>query len=693
MPSPFDPDRSPAENLAALRGAPEKQVFLVSTGPRDTGQSDFKNRLTFNDLIQLAPLYEQAGYFAVELHGGARFHQDLMQNKVDPFEETRAWKAILRHTMTQTLIRSTNAFGYRAYPKNVLRKTVEAFLPTIDVWRCFDFLNHIENMVPVGETVLAGGRIFEPAISYTESADTTDEYYLGVTQRILDLFGGPQSVILAIKDMAGVGSPARIRRLVDAMLQRWPDLVINYHRHSTDGLGVPALVEAAAAGARLLDVTDDAFSRYYGHPPIRAVCALLREHGLEPVIEEPVVVRTNERVRGFMRDYQEWESPFKGFAYDVRDHRMPGGAFPSSFEQAEKGGFLDLMPPILRGMALGNKIIKYFDVTPGSQISWTTWASIVQRAHKEEGATGVERLLDVLGRFVAAGQDFEAASHEDREVLLRLYRGATDDLRNLLLGAYGPLPFGWPADWVYRSAFGARWEEAIRDRSEKSEALKLPDEDLAAARQRLEGELGRAPTEQELILYLQHPQATVDFVRFREKYGDTRCLPTRVWFHGLEKRGDFVDFELDGKPQRIELISIGEVGDDGMRHIVLAVNNTMMVFPVEMPDVRGAVRQATRMASPADKGEIGATVKGTLWRIGDRKRALQVGDFVHQGEEVANLEVMKTENMVVSPVSGTVTELVAEKNQTLEEGQLIMVIEPGDDPRIDAKAEPEQGVI
>lgn len=692
MTSPFDPNRSPAENLAALRDSGNK-VFLVSTGPRDTGQSDFKNRLTFGDLIGLAPRYEDAGYFAVELHGGARFHQDLMQNKVDPFEETRAWKDTLRHTMTQTLIRSTNAFGYRAYPKNVLRKTVEAFLPTIDVWRCFDFLNHIENMVPVGETVLAGGKIFQPAISYTESDDTTDEYYLGVTARILQLFGGEKNVILAIKDMAGVGSPARIHRLVDAMLQRWPDLVINYHRHSTDGLGVPAVVAAAAAGAKLIDVTDDAFSRFYGEPPVRAVCALLRERGLDPAIDEPAVVRTNEVVRGFMRGYKMWESPFQGFAYDVRDHRMPGGAFPSSFEQAEKGGFLDLMSPILRGMALGNKIIKYFDVTPGSQISWTTWASIIQRAHKEEGDAGVERVLDVLTRFVEDSQDFQAVSHDDREVLLKLYSGATDDLKNLLLGAYGPLPFGWPADWVYHSAFGAKWKEATRDRSEKSEALKLEDEDIDAARQRLDAELGRAPTEQELILYLQHPRATVNFLQFREKYGDTRCLPTRVWFHGLEKRGDAVDFELDGKPQRIELVSIGQIGDDGMRHIVLSVNNTMMVFPVEMPDVGGTARQVTRLANTADKGEIGATVKGTLWRIGDRKRVLAVGDFVHKGEEVANLEVMKTENMVVSAISGTVTELVAEKNQTLEVGQLIMVIEPGDKPRTDAVAAPEDGVI
>ena len=78
----------------------------------------------------------------------------------------------------------------------------------------------------------------------------------------------------------------------------------------------------------------------------------------------------------------------------VRDQpRSPGGAFPSSFEQAEKGGFLDLMPWILKGMSCGNQIIKYFDVTPGSQITWTTWAAIVQKRNQEGGRKAVEAML------------------------------------------------------------------------------------------------------------------------------------------------------------------------------------------------------------------------------------------------------------------------------------------------------------
>jgi len=683
MPSPFDPNRSARQNLAALRRTKNK-VFFVSTGPRDTGQSDYKNRHTFYDLIRLAPLYEEAGYFAVEMHGGARFHQDLMHNKTDPFGETRAWKAALRHTFTQTLIRSTNAFGYRAYPRNVLKRTVEAFLPTIDVWRCFDFLNHVPNMVPVGEAVLEGGRIFEPAISYTESRDTTDDYYLKVTRDIVEAVGGPQNFIRANKDMAGVGSPARIYRLVDKMLQKWPELIIDYHRHSTDGLGVPAVVEAARAGAKLIDVTDDGFSRFYGQPPIQAVVALLREQGIKPAIEIKQVRKATDQVRGFIRHYDKYESPYRGFAYDVTQHRMPGGAFPSSFEQAEKGGFLDLMPAILKGMALGNKIIQYFDVTPGSQISWTTWAAIMQRTHKDGGDDAVSRLLNVLGRFVDRGQRWARTPAEDQELLLTVYGGATDDLKNLLLGAYGPLPFGWPAEWVYRSAFGENWMDIVaRQRSEGSKALLLEDEDIDTSLGRLETELGRMPSEEELILYLAHPQATVDFVKFREKYGYTTCLPTPVWFNGLGKHCKAIDLELLGKPHRLELISVGATGEDGTRQVVLSVNNQMQVFSVEMPEAAASGRQVTRMVEASNPGHVGAPVKGNLWRIGNRKNELAVGDRVNEGDEVANLEVMKTENAVYAGCSGTVTEIVADKNAQVDVDQLLIVIEPADLDSVD----------
>ncbi|HSG06234.1 MAG TPA: biotin attachment protein, partial [Nitrospiria bacterium] len=295
---PIHPSRSPAEIVAALQR--DRKVYFTNTGPRDTGQSDFKNRHTLYDLIKLAPIYNQTGYFSVENHGGARFHQNLMNNKVDPFEEAALWKERMPDVLTQTLIRSTNLWGYRMYPRNVIALAVRSFLPYVDIWRCFDFLNYIPNMIPIAEEVLKGGKIFEPAISFSASEDCTHAYYLQVTRRILKMTGGTREMILCLKDMAGVGSPKQISELVDALLQKYPELIIHYHRHATDGLVVPSLVAAAQAGVKILDVTDDPFSRFYGHAPVRSVNALLQENGIETNLDLSLVDQAAERVTEFV---------------------------------------------------------------------------------------------------------------------------------------------------------------------------------------------------------------------------------------------------------------------------------------------------------------------------------------------------------------------------------------------------------
>jgi pyruvate carboxylase len=497
-----------------------------------------------------------------------------------------------------------------------------------------------------------------------------------VLKEIVSLCGGTKDIILCIKDMAGVGSPARIRRLIDVFLQKHPGLVIQYHRHSTDGLVIPAMAAAAEAGAKLFDVTDDAFSRFYGHPPVRPLVRYLRELGYDVRLDVKRADEASDVIRGFIRNYERFESQFKGFSSDVTVHRMPGGAFPSSFEQAEKGGFLDLMPHVLKGMSYGNRIIKYFDVTPGSQITWTTWAGILQRFHKEGGEQGIKRLFSVLDRFFEAGERLEALSQADENLLLRLYEGATDDLKNLLLGKYGPLPFGWPKEWVYRSVFGDSFAAQVKaERVESSPLSRLPDEDLEKARAAMEGELGRPPTEEEFVLYLMHPKAAVDFLSFRQRFGDTTVLPTSVWLNGLRKPGDQVAIPIAGKPHEIRLVSIGE-GVGGVKHVVLSVDNIMHVFPVELPEA-AAARKAVRKASASNKGEIGATVTGTVWRIGTKDRVLKEGDRVRKGEEVMNIEVMKTENAVKSPLAGVIRELCLKVNDRVEEGQLLAVIDPG----------------
>ena len=496
---------------------------------RDAGQSDYKNRLRIYDLKTLAPYYNEMGLFAAECHGGARWHVGIMNRRESPFEEIALLRELMPNVLLQTLIRETNMWGYRPYPKNVIEYVVERV--DIDVWRCFSFLNDVRNMRTVAEVVMKRGKLFEPAISYTVAPWFDTKYYLKVVDEIIDLCGGTDEIILCIKDMAGVGTVTSITELIDAIKQKYPDLVINYHRHITDGLAMPVLLAAAKAGAKIIDVEEDTLVRFYGHSPILAVEALFREHGIPVNLNRQAAEKAVEKVRDWIRDYEWSESPFKGFDHMVTRHKMPGGAFPSSFEQAEKGGFLHLMPYILQVMSLYNQIVKYFDVTPGSQITWVTCSGIVNRYAKEKGEEGVKHVIRLLRKFVEEKkQNFNAMEPEEQEELLQLFKHAPGDFKNLILGHYGRLPVGWPDEWVYKSAFGEEWQQKIKERKETSPLEAIPDEDLDALRKQLEEELGRPASEEEFILYLMHPKDAIDFIKFREKYGDAPLvLPTKVW--------------------------------------------------------------------------------------------------------------------------------------------------------------------
>ena len=107
----------------------------------------------------------------------------------------------------------------------------------------------------------------------------------------------------------------------------------------------------------------------------------------------------------------------------------PAGAVGSAYEHADKEGFLERMPEILREMArvqveLGN----WWSVTPGSQILWTTAVN---------------------------------------NVLYGRYERPSLDLKNLILGHYGPLPFYEPEDWIcekvleYQRADGKKWQQIL----------------------------------------------------------------------------------------------------------------------------------------------------------------------------------------------------------------------------------------
>lgn len=665
------PGMTPREIVAAVRSLPG--VCLTNVGMRDAGQSDFKNRHRIYDLKTLAPYYNDMGLFSAECHGGARWHVGIMNRRESPVEEIAILRDLMPSVLLQTLIRETNLFGYRPYPKNIIEYVVANV--DIDVWRCFSFLNDVRNMRSVAEVVMKRGRLFEPTISFTSADWTTNDYYLSVVSDIIDLCSGTGEIVLCIKDMAGVGDIGRIGSLVDAIKQKYPDLVLQYHRHITDGLAMPALLAAAKAGAKIFDVQEDSLVRFYGHSPILSVQAYFEESGVPVHLNREKAEKAVQKVREWIGHYEWAESPFKGFDHTVTRHRMPGGAFPSSFEQAEKGEFLHLMPSILKVMSLYNRIVNYFDVTPGSQITWVTCSGIVNRYAKERGDAGVRHIIDLLERFVEEkAQEFRAMSEIEQQELVMLFRNAPGDFKSLLLGNYGRLPMGWPAEWVYRSTFGDEWEKKIAERKELSPLDSIDNEDIEIPRKELAEHIGRIPTEEEFILYLMHPKDALSMIEFREKFGEAPLvLPTDVWRNGLRKAGDRVDFDLWGKPYTIELVSIG-AEHEGIVHVVMRVNNKTRVYSVDTPRAK---KVEIRMAKgPAD---IGAQINGNIWRIGNPERGvIRVGDIVHKGEEIANLEAMKMENAIIAPFEGQISEVCVKLNDTVQEGQLLFVIEKTD---------------
>jgi pyruvate carboxylase len=662
------PGMSAKEIVKSVRSL--KGVCFTSVGMRDAGQSDYKNRHRIYDLKTLAPFYNKMGLFSAECHGGARWHVGVMNRRESPFEELNILRETMPNVLLQTLIRETNMWGYRPYPKNVIEYVVAEV--DIDVWRCFSFLNDVRNMRTVAEVIMKRGKLFEPAISFTSADWTTNEYYLNLVREIIDLCGGTDEIIFCIKDMAGVGSIKRVKSLIDAIKQKHPELVIQYHRHITDGLAIPALLSAAQAGAKIFDVEEDSLVRFYGHSPILGVQAYFEEMGIPVNLNRNEAEAAVQKVREWIGYYDWAESPFKGFDHTVTFHKMPGGAFPSSFEQADKGGFLHYMPAILKVMSLYNKIIHYFDVTPGSQITWVTCSGIVNKYAKAKGDAGVRHLIELLTKFIGEKNlGFDSMTKDEQEELLGFFSNAPGDFRNLILGHYGKLPMGWPPDWVYKSTFGNEWQKKINERIELSPLDSLEDDDLERLRKELFDYIGRTPTEEEFILFLMHPKDALDMIEFREKYGEAPLLlPTDVWRQGLKKPGVKVDFELSGKPYNIELVSVG-AEHEGLIHVVMKVNNKTRVYTVETPRAKKA---EIRIAKGLN--EIGAPINGNIWRIGNPDRGtLKVGDIIHKGEEIANLEAMKMENAIVAPFNGQIAEICVKLNSFVVEGQLLFVLE------------------
>jgi len=610
--------------------------FFVTNTERDLSQSDFKNRVMPHTQMLVAEERNAAGFFSLEISGGASVHVDMLRKQISPLEKLEVLSGLMPDTLFQTLCRGINLFGYRPYPENVIRLTVRSFARYIHVWRVFDFLNFIPNMVPVFEEVKKAGCILEPSICFSTGPEHTDDFYVKKVGEILDVTG--PDILLCIKNHGGLGTSKRIGDLVRSILDRYPDLIIHYHGHNTDGDDLGRIVAAVLNGAKIVDAGDHAFVGFYGPPPLLTVIDTLASYGRKAAgVDRQKVIDTSSKLRPEREHYRDFESQFLGFDPTVQTHKLPGGATGSSFEQAVKGDFLPLMPEILQKelprvqVELGN----WWSVTPGSQILWTTAVNNVLKKNR--------------------------------------YRDANDDLKNLMLGRYGDLPFYWPSDEIYETVFGKNWKTIVEN---ERGYQKVEDVDLSIEKRVLEHRLGRTASEDELVLYLQHPNDAVNFFKFEEKFGKTWVLPPGVWFRkGGFNLGDRFEFaDAYGKQHSLEVGPQRRTkSGDAVTYMIIDHHPEPILTELDQEpgkEKRKVALSPKEIEALAKSGDIRSPLKGTVSEV-----PLEKGNDVSAGQVLIVLEAMKMLNNILSDLSGSVSDVLVSPGDAVDVGDPLLVVQ------------------
>ena len=130
----------------------------------------------------------------------------------------------------------------------------------------------------------------------------------------------------------------------------------------------------------------------------------------------------------------------------------------------------------------------------------------------------------------------------------------------------------------------------------------------------------------------------------------------------------WVDLE-PGKTLVIRLDSVSDPFENGTRTVYFDLNGQGRYVTVVDRTLDTDV-VARRRADPLDPTHVGASMPGTVIAVD-----VVVGDEVEAGQPLLALEAMKMETVVRAPLAGTVIELLARENETVEADDLLARIE------------------
>jgi pyruvate/oxaloacetate carboxyltransferase len=343
-------------------------VKICDTSLRDGHQSLLATRMRTDDMLPIAAKIDKIGYCAVEMWGGATFDSAMRFLNENPWDRVRKLKKVMPNTPFQMLLRGQNVVGYKHYPDDILEKFVFCAKEVgIDIFRIFDALNDLRNMEAAMRFVKAAGGHVQGAVSYTISPVHTIPKYVEMALQLKDM--GADSI--AIKDMAGMITPYATFELVSELKSK-VGLPVQFHTHSTSGMGDSAAIKAAEAGVDIIDTAISSLAGMTSQPACEPIVATLKESKRDTGLDLGKLAEIASYFADIRKRYGSFESGLKSVDVRVLQFQVPGGMLSNLMSQLREQGAEQHYEKVLLEVARVREELGFPPlVTPSSQIVGT----------------------------------------------------------------------------------------------------------------------------------------------------------------------------------------------------------------------------------------------------------------------------------------------------------------------------------
>lgn len=347
------------------------EIRVNETVLRDAHQSLMATRMSTDDMLPIIEKMDAAGYYALEMWGGATYDSAIRFLNEDPWERLREIRKRTPNTKLMMLLRGQNLIGYRHYADDLVDKFIEnAAKNGIDIFRIFDALNDPRNIEASLKAVKKYGAHAQLTIAYTTSDVHTIKYYTDLAKQFNDM--GADSICL--KDMAGILTPAVAREIIPA-IKEVIDVPLNLHTHATSSVAHMTYLAAVEAGVDIIDTAISPLAEGTSQPATESMALAFEELGIDTHLDVGTLEEIADYFKTIRDKYLEDGTldPKMMFA-DPKAliYQVPGGMLSNLNSQLREAGSIDKYDAVLNEVPSVRADLGYPPlVTPMSQMVGT----------------------------------------------------------------------------------------------------------------------------------------------------------------------------------------------------------------------------------------------------------------------------------------------------------------------------------